>query len=163
MKIEKIEVRDIAKNFGTPVYVYSLETLRRSIAEIKQLAPVTRYAMKANSNARILKEMLNSGVKIDAVSVFEVQRALRAGFQTNDICFTSDVFFNDDDVKFCLENNIYCNCGTLGMVEEYGKKEPVHQKSPSGSIPAKEQAIQKKPIRADRIANTESGSKIWMR
>ena len=77
--------------------------------------------MKANSNVHILKEMLKSGIKIDAVSVFEVQRALRAGFQTDDICFTSDVFFNDDDVKFCLENNIYCNCGTLGMVEEYGQ------------------------------------------
>ncbi|MBT7936991.1 MAG: diaminopimelate decarboxylase, partial [Nitrospina sp.] len=121
MKIENIKVRDIAKEFGTPVYAYSLETLRTSIAEIKKLAPVIRYAMKANSNVRILKEMLDSGVKIDAVSVFEVKRALRAGFQTDDICFTSDVFFNDDDVKFCLENNIYCNCGTLGMVEEYGK------------------------------------------
>ena len=121
MKIENVEVRDIAEKFGTPVYVYSLEILRASIAEIKKLAPVTRYAMKANSNVRILKEMLDSGVKIDAVSIFEVQRALRAGFKTDDICFTSDVFFNDDDVKFCLENNIYCNCGTLGMVEEYGK------------------------------------------
>lgn len=121
MKIENVEVQDIAREFGTPLYVYSMEHLRRSIDEIKQLAPVTRYAMKANSNIRILKEMLDSGVKIDAVSVFEVQRALRAGFSTNDICFTSDVFFNDEDVKFCLENSIYCNCGTLGMVEEYGK------------------------------------------
>ncbi|HIK58515.1 MAG TPA: diaminopimelate decarboxylase [Nitrospinaceae bacterium] len=121
MKIENVNVRDIAKEFGTPVYVYSLETLRVSIAEIKKLAPVTRYAMKANSNVRILKEMLDNGVKIDAVSIFEVQRALRTGFRTNDICFTSDVFFCDADVKFCLENDIYCNCGTLGMVEEYGK------------------------------------------
>lgn len=121
MKIENVEVHDIAREFGTPVYVYSLATLRRSIAEINQLAPVTRYAMKANSNIRILKEMLDNGVKIDAVSVFEVQRALRAGFKTDDICFTSDVFFNDEDVKFCLESNIYSNCGTLGMVEEYGK------------------------------------------
>lgn len=121
MKIENVEVRDIAREFGTPVYTYSLKILRRSISEIKQLAPVTRYAMKANSNILILKEMLENGVKIDAVSVFEVQRSLRAGFQTQDICFTSDVFFNDDDVQFCLENNIYCNCGTLGMVEEYGK------------------------------------------
>ncbi len=121
MKIENVEVRDIAGEFGTPLYVYSMEHLRRSIGEIKQLAPVTRYAMKANSNIRILREMLDNGVKIDAVSVFEVQRALRAGFSTDDICFTSDVFFNDEDVKFCLENNIYCNCGTLGMVEEYGK------------------------------------------
>ena len=121
MKIEKVEVREIADQFGTPVYVYSLEILRQSINEIKKLSPVTRYAMKASSNARILQEMLANGVKIDAVSVYEVQRAIRAGYKAEDICFTSDVFFNADDVNYCLENNIYCNCGTLGMVEEYGQ------------------------------------------
>ena len=36
MKIENVEVRDIAEKFGTPVYVYSLEILHRSIGEIKQ-------------------------------------------------------------------------------------------------------------------------------
>ena len=121
MKIEKVEVREIASRFGTPVYVYSLEILRRAIQEIKKLSPVTRYAMKASSNVRILQEMLANGVKIDAVSVYEVQRAIRAGYKAEDICFTSDVFFNSSDVNYCLENNIYCNCGTLGMVEEYGQ------------------------------------------
>ena len=121
MKIEKVEVQEIARQFGTPVYVYSLEILRKSIHEIKKLSPVTRYAMKASSNVKILQEMLVNGVKIDAVSVYEVQRAMRAGYKAEDICFTSDVFFNADDVNFCLENNVYCNCGTLGMVEEYGQ------------------------------------------
>ncbi|MBI5428242.1 MAG: diaminopimelate decarboxylase [Nitrospinae bacterium] len=121
MKIENVEVRDIAKEFGTPVYVYSLKTLRDSIAEIKRLAPVARYAMKACSNGRVLDEMRKGGVKIDAVSLFEVQRALRAGFGTNDICFTSDVFLNAGDAEYCLENDIFCNCGTLGMLEEYGR------------------------------------------
>ena len=113
MKIEKVEVQEIARSYGTPVYVYSLETLRKAIQEIKQLSPVTRYAMKASSNVRILQEMLANGVKIDAVSVYEVQRALRAGYKAEDICFTSDVFFNADDINYCLENNIYCNCNDL--------------------------------------------------
>jgi len=121
MKIEQVDVKEIARRFGTPVYVYSLAALRRSIAEIKPLAPVVRYAMKACSNVRVLKEMLAQGVLIDAVSVFEVQRALRAGFAPEAICFTSDVFFNAEDVAFCLENKIFCNLGTLGMVEEYGR------------------------------------------
>lgn len=122
MKIENVDVRDIARQFGTPVYVYSAKALRESIAEIKKLSPVVRYAMKACSNIRVLQEMLKSGVKIDAVSVFEVERARRAGFRAEDICFTSDVFFNVGDVEYCLKNNIYCNCGTLGMVREYGQE-----------------------------------------
>ena len=120
MKIEGVDVREITGEFGTPVYVYSMATLRQSIEEIRQLSPVTRYAMKACSNVRILKEMLNHGIKIDAVSVHEVKRAIKAGFKSDDICFTSDVFSNSGDVLFCLENKIFTNCGTLGMLEEYG-------------------------------------------
>ncbi|MGV7222288.1 MAG: diaminopimelate decarboxylase family protein [Nitrospinales bacterium] len=121
MKIENVNVQDIASQFGTPVYVYSLNALRESIKEIKQLSPVTRYAMKACSNGQILKEMLNHGVQIDAVSIQEVKRALKVGFTVKDICYTSDVFFAKGDADFFIENKIFCNCGTLGMVEEYGK------------------------------------------
>lgn len=121
MKIDGVDVQKIAGEFGTPVYVYSMTVLRQSIEEIRQLAPVTRYAMKACSNVRVLKEMLQHGIKIDAVSVFEVRRAIKAGFRSEDICFTSDVFAFPEDVRFCLENNIFTNCGTLGMLEEYGR------------------------------------------
>ena len=134
MKIGNVNVREIAREYGTPVYVYSLEILRKYIAEIKQLAPVTRYAMKACSNVRILREMREQGIKIDAVSVYEVQRALRAGFKPQDICFTSDMFFNADDARFCLENRIFTNCGTLGMLEEYGQAQKMHGGSEKISI-----------------------------
>lgn len=121
MNIEKVDVREIAKQFGTPVYVYSLSILRKSIAEILPLSPVVRFAMKACSNTRILQEMLKSGIKIDAVSIPEIQRALKAGYSSEDICLSSDVFFNSGEAEFCLKNNIFCSCGSLGMLEEYGK------------------------------------------
>ncbi len=128
MKIGNVNIRDITAETGTPVYIYDMNALKRSIDEIKQLSPVVRYAMKACSSARILKEMQANGVKIDAVSVYEVQRALRAGFAVEDICFTSDVFFNADDVYYCLDQGVYVNCGSLGMVEEYGKAFQKHGK-----------------------------------
>ena len=59
MKVEGVDVRKISEEFGTPVYAYSMTALRQSIEEIKQLSPVTRYAMKACSNTHILKEMLD--------------------------------------------------------------------------------------------------------
>ncbi len=121
MNIEKVDVRDIAKQFGTPVYVYSLSILRKSIAEVLPLSPVVRFSMKACSNTRILHEMLKSGIKIDAVSIPEIQRALKAGYPSEDICLTSDVFFNSGEAEFCLKNNIFCSCGSLGMLEEYGE------------------------------------------
>ncbi|MEE9498551.1 MAG: diaminopimelate decarboxylase, partial [Nitrospinaceae bacterium] len=112
---------DIAHQFGTPVYVYSLSILRKSIAEILPLSPVVRFAMKACSNTKILQEMLKSGIKIDAVSIPEIQRALKAGYSSEDICLSSDVFFNSSEAEFCLKNNIFCSCGSLGMLEEYGE------------------------------------------
>lgn len=121
MNIEKVDVRDIAKQFGTPVYVYSLRMLRESIAEIMPLSPVVRFSMKSCSNAKILQEMLNFGIKIDAVSISEIQRAFKAGYPPKDICLTSDVFFNAEDAEFCLKNQIFCSCGSLGMLEEYGE------------------------------------------
>ncbi len=121
MNIEKVDVRDIAKQFGTPVYVYSLRALREAIAEIMPLSPVVRFSMKSCSNAKILKEMLNFGIKIDAVSISEIQRAFKAGYPPKDICLTSDVFFNAEDAEFCLKNQIFCSCGSLGMLEEYGE------------------------------------------
>ena len=121
MNIEKVDVRDIAQQFGTPVYVYSMNILRQSIAEIQPLAPVVRFAMKACSNTRILQEMLKAGIKIDAVSIPEVQRALKAGYASEDICLSSDVFFNSEEAEFCLQNQIFCSCGSLGMLEEYGE------------------------------------------
>ena len=135
MKIEGVDVRKISEEYGTPVYAYSMAALRQSIEEIKQLSPVTRYAMKACSNTRILKEMLDNGIKIDAVSVYEVRRAIKAGFKPADICFTSDVFSNTGDVHFCLEQSIFTNCGTLGMLEEYGCAfESIGRGSPKVSI-----------------------------
>ncbi len=121
MNIEKVDVRDIAHQFGTPVYVYSLSILRKSIAEILPLSPVVRFAMKACSNTKILQEMLKSGIKIDAVSIPEIQRALKAGYSSEDICLSSDVFFNSREAEFCLKNKIFCSCGSLGMLEEYGE------------------------------------------
>ena len=120
MKIEDVDVQYISQIYGTPIYVYSLSELRRSISEISPLAPIVRYAMKACSNPTILKEMKAHDIKIDAVSIFEIERAIKAGFQPHEICFTSDVFFNQADADYCLKKNIYVNCGSLGMLDEYG-------------------------------------------
>lgn len=167
MKIEQVDVREIADKFGTPVYVYSLETLRKYIDEIRTLAPVVRYAMKACSNVRVLKEMKAKGVHIDAVSVLEVQRARLAGFSPEEICFTSDVFFTPSDAEYCLTENIYTNCGTLGMLEEYGETRRRLGKG-SGNVsvrinPGKGRGTTKKSIRADPTASMASGTRTWMR
>ena len=64
--------------FGCPVWVYDAQIIRRQIAALKQF-DVVRFAQKACSNIHILRLMREQGVKVDSVSLGEIERALAAG------------------------------------------------------------------------------------
>ena len=80
--------------FGCPVWVYDAQIIRRQIAQLSQF-DVVRFAQKACSNIHILRLMREQGVKVDSVSLGEIERALAAGYdpQQNpeDIVFTADL------------------------------------------------------------------------
>ena len=65
--------------FGCPVWVYDAQIIRRQIAALKQF-DVVRFAQKACSNIHILRLMREQGVKVDSVSLGEIERALAAGY-----------------------------------------------------------------------------------
>ena len=99
--------------------------LRKRIADIQYLTQgdglQARFAMKANSATKILREMQAAGIWIDSVSGNEVLRAMRAGFapgnEPSQILFTSDVF-RDNALQVVLENNILPNIGSPGMLRD---------------------------------------------
>ena len=72
--------------FGCPVWVYDAQIIRRQIAALKQF-DVVRFAQKACSNIHILRLMREQGVKVDSVSLGEIERALAAGKRTPMILF----------------------------------------------------------------------------
>ena len=87
-----VPLETIARDHGTPLYVYSAESIRKSYRELDAaFAPHPHrihYALKANSSfgvVRVLRE-LDSGV--DANSIGEVDLAMRAGFAPSDIVFS---------------------------------------------------------------------------
>ncbi|EDW3168509.1 diaminopimelate decarboxylase, partial [Salmonella enterica] len=65
--------------FGCPVWVYDAHIIRRQIAALQQF-DVVRFAQKACSNIHILRLMRAQGVKVDSVSLGEIERALAAGY-----------------------------------------------------------------------------------
>ena len=89
---EAAEVRD---RFGTPCYVYDRATLTAQAQNALQFPNAfgfqLRFAMKANPNHAILKLFRSLGLHIDASSDYEVERALRAGFQPAEIQLTSQM------------------------------------------------------------------------
>jgi diaminopimelate decarboxylase len=127
---DSIPVADLARDFGTPAFIYAQEVIEKRIDE---LAPfdVVRFAQKANSNLALLTLMRKRGVVVDAVSAGEIVRALRVGYSAAPtgpkgvpgIVFTADLF--DDDVKALIrEHKLPVNIGSLDMIEQLGAFAP---------------------------------------
>jgi len=88
---EGVSLEHIAREVGTPVFVYSSATIRDRYERLERmLAPLPHrihYTLKANSSLGILRVMRELGAGADVVSGGELYRALRAGFAPSDIIF----------------------------------------------------------------------------
>ena len=86
---------EVRERFGTPCYVYDRAMLesaaRRALAFRAPYGFTLRYAMKANPSRGILALFRALGLHIDASSDWEVERALRAGFDPEQIQLTSQM------------------------------------------------------------------------
>lgn len=91
MLCEGVPLDRIAREVGTPVYVYSVATIRDRYERLSRtLAPVPHrihYTLKANSSRGVLNVLLELGAGVDVVSGGELHRARRAGFAPSDIIF----------------------------------------------------------------------------
>ena len=80
---EGVPVRRIAKEIGTPTYIYSLATLRRHYRVFDQafarIPHIVCFSVKANSNLAVLRAFVKEGGGCDIVSRGELYRALKAG------------------------------------------------------------------------------------
>ena len=80
---EKVSVESLAKQHGTPLYVYSQATLTDHFQKLDHaLAPLDHqicFAMKANSNAAVMRTLANLGSGFDVVSEGELRRVIAAG------------------------------------------------------------------------------------
>ena len=85
-------VKSFVKNYDGPVYLYDLDDIRMRFeayqAAFKGLKSTIHYAMKANSNALILKKLASWGAGVDTVSAGEVRKALASGFSPEKIIFS---------------------------------------------------------------------------
>ena len=106
---EHVPVSQIAKQVGTPCYIYSHATLIRHIRAydnaFKNIPHLIAFAMKANSNLAILRLMAKEGSGVDIVSGGELFRALKAGVPPSKIVFAG-VGKNADEIRDALKAGI---------------------------------------------------------
>ncbi|MDQ7743102.1 diaminopimelate decarboxylase [Hydrogenophaga pseudoflava] len=124
-------LQSLARQHGTPLWVYDAATIRARIAELRAFDTI-RFAQKANSNVHLLRLMREQGVVVDAVSRGEILRALAAGFSAevnaqgaSGIVFTADLF-DHATLATVVEHRVPVNAGSIDMLHQLGAVSPGH-------------------------------------
>ena len=119
---------NIAKEFGSPVYVYDADTiinqykrLTNAFSKVNNLK--INYAVKALSNISVLKLFNSLGSGIDTVSIQEVQLGLRAGFKPENIIFTPNGV-SLEEIENVAKLGVQINIDNLSILEQFGTKYP---------------------------------------
>ena len=91
LNIDGFNVNFLAKKYSTPIYCYSLKKIKENISILKKnfrkIDPLICFAVKANANINILKEIKDLNLGADVVSIGELMKALKAGIKPQKIVF----------------------------------------------------------------------------
>jgi diaminopimelate decarboxylase len=125
-EIAGVSVESLAREFGTPTYVYDAAKILERIEDLRQFDAV-RYAQKACSNLAVLDLVRRQGVLVDAVSAGEIRRALAAGYTAAGnpppIVYTADIF-DAEALELVVQHGLHVNCGSPDMIDQLGEVAP---------------------------------------
>ena len=107
--IDGIKAKILAKKYSTPLYCYSLKKIKENIKNFqksfKSINPLVCFAVKANPNRIILRQLGKLGLGADVVSIGELMKALKSGIKPNKIVF-SGVGKTSYELSHAIEKNI---------------------------------------------------------
>ncbi len=107
--IEKVKARNLAKKFDTPIYCYSYKQLKENInnfiKNFKSFYPLVCFAIKANPNINLIREIKKLGLGADVVSIGEMMKALKAGINPKKIVF-SGVGKTNTEISYAINKKI---------------------------------------------------------
>jgi diaminopimelate decarboxylase len=106
--VDDLPIAEIADKYGTPAYVYSNSKIQKNYikyADALREGDLICYAVKANSNIHILKELVQLGSGFDVVSGNELKRCIEAGADPKKIVF-SGVAKSSEEIELAINNEI---------------------------------------------------------
>lgn len=123
--VQGITFQLLAEEFGTPLYIYDGNRIETQINKLKNAFQKVdlklKYAGKSLTNINILKIVKNNGVGYDAVSINEVNLALKVGFAPQDIMYTPNcVAFSE--IEEAVQLGVHVNIDNIPFLEEFGEK-----------------------------------------
>lgn len=124
ISIQGVSLETIAKEFGTPLYVYDGEKITNQILTLKKAfekVPLKiKYATKALTNISILKLVKRAGGEVDAVSLEEVKICLEAGYEGKDVMYTPSGV-SMDEIKAVVGLGAMINLDSISILEQFGQ------------------------------------------
>tara|TARA_B100000965_G_scaffold275870_1_gene233737 strand:+ start:759 stop:1973 length:1215 start_codon:yes stop_codon:yes gene_type:complete len=107
--IEKVSAIKLSKKFGTPIYCYSYNKIKKNILTFKKnfksLKPLICFAIKSNTNLQLIKEIKKLGCGADVVSMGELMKAIKAGINPKKIVF-SGVGKTTNEIIYAINKKI---------------------------------------------------------
>ncbi|MEO6639277.1 MAG: diaminopimelate decarboxylase [Ginsengibacter sp.] len=119
------QLTEIAKEFGTPVYIYHAEKIaeqyNKLVSAFKKTDAKFFYACKALANINVLKYVQGLGASLDCVSINEVKLGLMAGFTKENILFTPNCVDLAEIIE-AKDLGVIINIDNISILEQFGHK-----------------------------------------
>src|SRR3989338_935868 len=107
---ESVNIEELAVKYGTPLYVYSRNTLISHYRKIKEafssINPLICFSMKANSNMAICKALVREGSGMDIVSGGELYSAFKIGESPRKIVYAG-VGKTEKEIETAIRRRIF--------------------------------------------------------
>ncbi|KNY27449.1 diaminopimelate decarboxylase [Pseudobacteroides cellulosolvens] len=120
----RVDVQKLIHQYGSPLYIYDENILRKSCREMKNLMQypwfVANYSIKANSNMELLKIIRDEGLNADAISPGEIHVLLEAGFEPSQIFYVGNNV-SVEEMKYAIDNGVLVSVDSLSQLEAFGK------------------------------------------
>ncbi len=110
LQCEGVSIESLVKKHGSPLYVYSSNTLSNNFNKLKDalssLDLLICFAMKSNSNLGVMRTLSDLGSGFDTVSGGEIKRVIAAGGNPRK-CVFAGVGKTEEEIAFALSKGIY--------------------------------------------------------
>jgi diaminopimelate decarboxylase len=126
LSIGGADALELAKNYGTPLYVIDEERIIENYQRLysafssKYTNFKIYYACKANTNLSVMQILKDEGSNIDAVSSGEIYTALLVGFKPEKILYTGNNVTNEE-LEFALSSGVRINLDSISQLERLSK------------------------------------------
>ena len=127
MFLENEKAFELIRKYGSPLYAYDENILRKSCRDLHDLLPDknfrVNYSAKANSNIELLKIIRDEDIDADAMSPGEIYLEKLAGYSSDRIFYIGNNV-SKDEMQYVIDEGVLVSVDSLCQLESYGQINP---------------------------------------